>query len=1128
MAQGTERREGTADSLVGASEITPVMPQAPSLQVSQAAVPDVVNSTSSQLMRSIGKWSSKKLQDAANVQHEASVLEGQMAYQQGKAMEDLDMDGGRFGDKWAMQGYRVMQAQTTASTMLAAQQEMIRQSQYEQDPDAFRGTYVARLEQQLDGMDPQTAKMVREQMTEHMPTLVAQHTTAFMQNEEKTAYDTLSASVDVMSRDATAFDALISNAMGGEGSASAGLSPDRTRNAVVAGTVAAFNNGNPVAYHQLKSSGLLDELPDAEREAIKAAKASYENEVRSTYDAEYNEAIVQFERDLNAGEAGVDDLIAIESRRGLTISAAQGQAVLAGQKTQGDLGDRADVRIIQTARMRGDWKGMADLTVDIVMQKESGGDFNAVGPVIEGGANKGDSAQGAMQVMPKTLNDPGFGIRPSDGSPKDDRRVGRDYWAMNVERYEGNIEAAAIGYNAGPGNADKWVAAGGGEAGYAALEAGGVRVSETRPYAEDIAASANGDNLYYSNSERLSMADTELQSATKLRNAILKQQGEQQQVERESAFNLTMVDVAASFKSGATTRGEYMAAHGAAMSALDLSMTRGIADSRDGDITAAINSANARAKTERSLATTEQHAQESDERLHNIALFDNDVATARSVFRTIIGAEGVTGDEIRDAQAAYISAVDQFGQDRGLVLADTGFATIRNTASQSTAQALLASKKIEGEQVAIDRAVSTGTVGELPAALQDRSFNQQGGAVDTKSANATATGELTAEQSGTATAQAHMGTWVQAGTVPKQVRDQATAILSRKLVGPDGDPNPEMIGTIQMWDSIRKDSPEVADTLLDEAGALTAAAVLEFAGGSFSTAEDIGSAMLAMQTQIDGSASLVTGNMVQDVTRINGGIITSVNKYLKSEDIGFFQGLFSGNADISQRLDRLPSEEGRVFAEETAEALSGEVIQEAVRLQKIRPDLTPAYYSQAATASVLARTAIVGGEVLVMDKGHDLQTQMFGEHKSVMAKDGIEQEVILFGLNQLASQNPEEYGFLAEVTFRENFGMAGRGALAVADSIAGVFGGSVQRPVMSNDDALASNKRGVRPFTVVSNGQNVGIRVILPNGMPSPLLPLDMRTVGDAYRAEYQAQRLETAAGKQDFRNALAARPGQR
>jgi hypothetical protein len=1110
MAQGTDRREGTPDSLVGASEITPVLPQTPALQVPNASVPDVVNSPSAQMLRGIQQWSGKKLQEAANVKNEARILDGQMAYQQGKAMEDIDMDGNLFGDKWAMQGYRVMEAQTTASTMLAAQQEMIRQSQYEQDPEQFRATYINRLEQQLDGMDPQTAKMVREQMADHMPTLVAQQTTAYMQNEEQNAFDTLSASIDVMSKDATAFDALITNAIGGEGSPSAGLSPDRTRGAVVSGTIAAFNNGNPVAYHQLKASGLLDELPDAERQAIKAAKSSYETEVRNTFDEGYSQDLLNFERDLAAGDADIDDFIALQARYNRNITAAQGQAVMAGSKTAGDLGERADVIVLQTAQTNRDWGTVAELTQDIVMHFESGGNLDATGPVIEGGANTGDQAQGGMQVMPKTMDDPGFGIRPSNGSRADTLRVGREYWAAMVERYDGNIEAAAIGYNAGPGNADKWMEAGGD---YSVLP----DRAQTEPYAKGISESANGGDLYYTSAERFSMAQTELQSATQLRDAVLKQQGEQAQTDAEAGYNLSMVDVAADFKAGVTTRSEYMAAQDAALSTYDLDLTRSIANSRDGDITAGINAAAARAESARSAATSADTAAEADERKNSIALFKDDVAVARGVFRTIVNAEGVTGIEIRSAQEAYLASVREMGNNRGLVLADTGFAAIRNTASESVARATLASKKYEADQSTIDRALATGTVSALSPELQKRAFTQAGARVDTGIADLTSTGQIPAEQTGTATAQANMGVWVQAGTVPKQVADQSTAILGRKLVGPGGDPNPDMISTIQMWDQIRQDSPEVAATMLDEAGMLTAEAVLDFAGGSFSSTEDIGAAMLAMQNQIDGSASMVTGNRVDDAVRINSGIINAVNKYFKSEDIGYFQGLFSGNADISQRLDRLPSEEARVFADETAENLSDHIMQEAVRLQKIRPDLTPEYYAEAATRSILDRTSVVGGEVLVMDKGLDIQTQLFGEHADTMSKDGIEQEVILFGMQQLASEYPKKWGFLAEIAARENYGMVGRGTLAVADSIAGAFGGSVARPVISQDDALGAGKRGVRPFTITSNGQNVGIRVIQTNGLPSEFLPLgSLRMLGDDYRAEHQAGVLERAANR-DF-----------
>jgi len=76
---------------------------------------------------------------------------------------------------------------------------------------------------------------------------------------------------------------------------------------------------------------------------------------------------------------------------------------------------------------------------------ESGGNPNAVSP-------KG--ARGLMQVMPGTSRDPGFGIRPSNGSQADDVRVGRQYRAAMQQRYGGDLAKMWAAYNWGLGNLD--------------------------------------------------------------------------------------------------------------------------------------------------------------------------------------------------------------------------------------------------------------------------------------------------------------------------------------------------------------------------------------------------------------------------------------------------------------------------------------------------------------------------------------------------------------------------------------------------------------------------------------------------------------------------------------------------
>lgn len=70
-------------------------------------------------------------------------------------------------------------------------------------------------------------------------------------------------------------------------------------------------------------------------------------------------------------------------------------------------------------------------------------------------------AAGIMQVMPGTQRDPGFGVKPSNGTAEDDARVGRDYLAVMMKRYGNDPAKAWAAYNWGPGNLDKAIAANG-------------------------------------------------------------------------------------------------------------------------------------------------------------------------------------------------------------------------------------------------------------------------------------------------------------------------------------------------------------------------------------------------------------------------------------------------------------------------------------------------------------------------------------------------------------------------------------------------------------------------------------------------------------------------------------------
>ena len=68
-------------------------------------------------------------------------------------------------------------------------------------------------------------------------------------------------------------------------------------------------------------------------------------------------------------------------------------------------------------------------------------------------------AKFAMQVMPATARDPGFGLRPADpNNASDMNRLGREYRAKMEKRSGGDLSKMWASYNAGPGAVDNAVA----------------------------------------------------------------------------------------------------------------------------------------------------------------------------------------------------------------------------------------------------------------------------------------------------------------------------------------------------------------------------------------------------------------------------------------------------------------------------------------------------------------------------------------------------------------------------------------------------------------------------------------------------------------------------------------------
>lgn len=228
-----------------------------------------------------------------------------------------------------------------------------------------------------------------------------------------------------------------------------------------------------------------------------------------------------------SGQMDADDILAVRGHITKAVDTQEGMA--AASAVMG----RMQPRVAPTDM---------DKMVNITVQSESGGNPNAVSSA---------GATGLMQVMPETAKNPGFGIKPSNGTPEDTARVGRDLLGELVKKY-GDAGKAWAAYNAG----HKWVdeaqeraakaAPGTQQADWfwqlnndartpanrqqtqdyvtknvAALASGGGQPS--RPTFADIDASLRADPRLASNPERLKIARQEAERQYEVQTKAIKQ-----------------------------------------------------------------------------------------------------------------------------------------------------------------------------------------------------------------------------------------------------------------------------------------------------------------------------------------------------------------------------------------------------------------------------------------------------------------------------------------------------------------------------------------------------------------------------------------------------------------------------
>mgnify|MGYP003650022211 FL=1 len=1061
MAQGNQRREGVQDGLAGAQVEVTTRSAAP-LSVPQVRTPDLMNSPASKIARSLGQFSSKVFQDAANKQHEAAALDGQMAQMQGQAIEDVEMEG----DKWKLSGYRMMDAQSISASMLAAQQEMIRQSQYEQDPDAFRATFVNRLEQQIDGLDPQTASMVRKSMAAQLPALVGQHTTAHMAYQEQEAFEALERSIDLVGADETQIASYLANVTG-EG-ASGGLSQDRRTAAVVSGVARAFQQGNALPFATLQRGDLRSEFSTEEWAKMESAQKQYQSKLRTELNKEYVTEMLEFNENVSTGKftasEAIDMQAEIMTRHGMKMTMQEGNAAgMLGQESR-NLYIEGNSVIFNDAMSRQDYDTVAEMSFGTVVHHESRGNPNAVGPEIEHGANAGDRAMGAAQVMPQTALKPGYGIKPADlNDPQDVYRVGKELWARHINHYKGDVEAAAIAYNAGPANADKWLAAG---RDYSVLP----QRSQTEPYAKAIAAEVTGGGRTISATNRLQVAQAQAEATKEALNTaeyLGIMEAERALIEDfQSEDNTKTID---------ELRDDLVGIR-----------EQSVHHFTQASINHAVSVADQQRKEAEAILKKQDEADD-EERATDFAMLRDRREFEYNEKKAVLEEQG--------DWAGIMQLTQEYGSQLGVDLMESGLTRAQSNAQAQNAQFLSELAKAThgqrqhaAEQAEIAHAKETRTVDQLPPELQEKYYEQQAAAnqneIDTVVSEATE-GEISDEMQLDMAMRQEVDQWLSDGQVnPKRVAEMTVTLQEQNLLTGEGTANENVVRLMQQYHLARStnEDPDFADSMFkDPKTRARAEAILQDANNS-SDKFALADAIIRMAKSPARNLTDPNGKPTQELLDEAAEVANALNAdgwitpgAIGSADIGIISALWPFNdKTLAQAREVLPIEARQ--RKEAQGALNEEVEKRVLELATMNPRLTAQQIGRRAQADVAARTVIIGGDVMfVPDPAQTPRRIMFGNRADEFSEPHHEHAAVAEWLAMKAQEPGFEW--IGNVPMRET-AQLGLGSIVPRIVNTEMFGDFMTMPKLAPGTANLAAMRGVRPFEAAMFGVDL-------NGKPA-------------------------------------------
>lgn len=1084
--EGLERRAVTQDGLRGAAQTQPVLlPQngAQGGAANAASVRAPVSSFDIEIGNQVSQFAQGQLAKAVKLKQEKSFLDGQMAYQQGQAFEDVEMGG----DKWALEGYRVVQAQQIASGLLTTQQQEIASGAYQMNPDQYRQHFMGRAEGVLGSApDARTAELAREQLLRQMPVLVDNHMVANLEWKEKQNFENLERSVDIISRDPTSIDQLINFARGGEGTPTAGLADDRRRAAVVSGVIRAFDNDNPLAYAALSNEGLLgDNLTTDQINSVRASRKRFEGRRREEYNEEMFTAEQALMQDVTEGKlepmAAVEALSTLYAEHGITMNANEAGAMYGDARTGVRTAAITEGTLIETAGLRGDVDTQANLVINSLTRTESGGNFGAFrtnkdgrsfgGKLQFGQARLNDWAN-ATGNSPVTLsqftNNPALQRQVEQWHVKDiighaqsngyTDRVGQKINGVTVT-LSGMVAVAHLG---GKGGLDKFMSSNGR---YNPSDELGTSLTDyLRKH-----ATGNADELF-TPQQRMNRA-----IATR-----------DQVIQRTAAQSLAASQPSrdaddAMFKNGLINQSEWQRRN--QQRAVDYGVARTTATvQHEADVMSGV-----------AVASIES-AVDADQKQRSLT-YQLGVEDARNTFNAVAKQveEGkLPPNALVQAGEQFFATTRQLSTDTGVEIPEDEVMSDVRKITKRTTEATEQSRKYHEEGVLIDQAVSSGTLGQLSSDLIERAVRSKEKELVQVSEEMVARGEMPADQQAQWVSGEQRRFLAQSGVVDQRMQRVMNGYLSGGPIDSKGNPRPEYMEAVQAYRDLAAVNPAVADKYIQAEYRSDIDAILHNSGDG-----PLEGAIRAWGVRQADTPEERDPDKFIAQPRIQGMLDDTVDDFLAERDIGFFQAIWQGDADLSQTFDMTNTDRADIWSEDNKRIVGAELRYELEQAFRLNPRAKPSELVTAASRRVQQRTTVIGGEAVIVPRGKNLGEMFFGGRAPEFTdQDGVYNTAIMGWLRSEEVQ--AKYPYLSESSFGEALNAV------IPNSL---FGFEIQSPdTGSTSDFLDTQLTGVRPFTTRIHPQSgdMYIEVSRPEGGYQDTIVVPTQEVGKLYMQQHR------------------------